>query len=188
MTTTHKERPILFSAPMVRALLDGSKTQTRRVVNQRKDSYTGVMLAPNEIAGEINNGDYSNSPYGHPGDQLWVRETWGHRLTHWLSTDWLSANHLIEYAADNEKISYPRPDKTGLPKHRNQRDDEDSLTYINYLKKHFAQWRPSIFMPRWASRITLGSFTAPRALVKPPLPIKWQQKPWAMILPKTVAG
>ena len=150
-----KQRPILFSAPMVRALLDGTKTQTRRVVKQRKDSYMGVMLAPNEIAGEINSGDYSNSPYGQPGDQLWVRETWGYRMTIWASTDWLSGNHLIEYAANNEKIIYPRPDKNGLPKRRNKRDDEDSLTYINYLKKYFAQWRPSIFMPRWASRITL---------------------------------
>ncbi len=71
-----KERPILFSAPMVRALLDGSKTQTRRVVKPRRDIGLGCDLAPHEIAGEINKGSFLNSPYGQPGDRLWVRETW----------------------------------------------------------------------------------------------------------------
>ena len=69
-----KERPILFSAPMVRAILNGTKTQTRRVVKARKDRVIGCDLAPHEIAGEINSGDYTNCPYGQPGDRLWVRE------------------------------------------------------------------------------------------------------------------
>jgi hypothetical protein len=73
-----KESPILFSAPMVRALLDGSKKQTRRVVKARKDLNVGCVLAPHEIAGEVNNGDFMNCPYGQPGDRLWVRESfWG---------------------------------------------------------------------------------------------------------------
>lgn len=80
-----KERPILFSAPMVRAILDGTKTQTRRVVKSRPDKNMGprCVLLPNELAGEVNAGDYTNCPYGQPGDRLWVRETFhtvdGHR-------------------------------------------------------------------------------------------------------------
>lgn len=80
-----KERPILFSTPMVRAILDGTKTQTRRVVKSRTDKNMGprCVLLPNELAGEVNAGDYTNCPYGHPGDHLWVRETFltvdGHR-------------------------------------------------------------------------------------------------------------
>lgn len=61
-----KERPILFSGPMVRALLDGSKTQTRRIV---KPPYTGCL-----DAGLGANTDLC--PYGQPGDRLWVREAW----------------------------------------------------------------------------------------------------------------
>lgn len=71
---TTKERPILFSGAMVRAILDGRKTQTRRVAKPGKDRFTGCALAANELAGEVNVGDYTNSPYK-PGERLWVRET-----------------------------------------------------------------------------------------------------------------
>ncbi|WP_254916065.1 hypothetical protein [Pandoraea sp. PE-S2T-3] len=60
---------------MVRAILDGTKTQTRRVVKPRKDLHFGVLLAAHELAGEVNGGDFTNSPHGQPGDRLWVRET-----------------------------------------------------------------------------------------------------------------
>jgi hypothetical protein len=59
-----KERPILFSTEMVKAILDGKKTQTRRIV---KD-------------------DLAACPYGEPGDILWVRETWAH-LSDYQGTD-----------------------------------------------------------------------------------------------------
>jgi hypothetical protein len=60
-----RERPILFSGPMVRAILDGKKTQTRRVVKDLKpdDSYIEAVCL-------------RRRPYGAPGDRLWVRETW----------------------------------------------------------------------------------------------------------------
>ena len=60
-----KDRPILFSAPMVRAIFDGSKTQTRRIV---KDRGHEVENAEYGVA-------YQTCPYGKPGDRLWVRET-----------------------------------------------------------------------------------------------------------------
>lgn len=80
MSTTPTERPILFNAPMVRAILAGTKTQTRRVVKPAKDHLFGCQLAPHEIAGDINRGAFCNSVFGWPGDRLWVRETWAYGI------------------------------------------------------------------------------------------------------------
>lgn len=113
------ERPILFSAPMVRAILDGTKTQTRRVVKPCKDLGIGCELAPCELAGEVNAGDYSNARY-QPGDRLWVRETF-------LIPDARASNFPPwVYAADYTEADRP-----------------------------CTRWKPSIHMPRAASRITL---------------------------------
>ena len=68
------ERPILFSAPMIRAILEGRKTMTRRIVKPRKCPSTGCELACCEIAGERGEHLYHLCPYGQPGDRLWVRE------------------------------------------------------------------------------------------------------------------
>lgn len=101
-----KERPILFSGPMVRAILEGRKTQTRRVVKARNicaeclqsdnapNNYTDLVDADGRanVAGAIFGttpylktgfckhndvcGERIRCPYGKPGDRLWVRETW----------------------------------------------------------------------------------------------------------------
>ena len=97
-----KSRPILFSGPMVRAILDGKKTQTRRLIKW-------PVVGP--------------CPYGVPGDRLWVRETW----------------------APHDRSVLAAQDVTGL---YYRADDEDSY-------QSDGKWRPSIFMPRWASRIDL---------------------------------
>lgn len=69
-----KERPILFSGPMVRSILSGEKTQTRRIVKMPiHDRDFGCELAGNEI-GQLE--AHQLCPYGRPGDRLWVRETW----------------------------------------------------------------------------------------------------------------
>lgn len=67
-----KERPILFSGAMVRAILDGSMTQTRRFVKGEALRWLADGFTPEFVA------DYKNKlcPYGQPGDRLWVRETW----------------------------------------------------------------------------------------------------------------
>ena len=66
-----KERPILFSAPMVRALLAGTKTQTRRIVKRQALEWLQPgMFAPEYVA----NPENGLCPYGQPGDRLWVRE------------------------------------------------------------------------------------------------------------------
>jgi hypothetical protein len=104
-----KERPILFSAPMVRAILDGTKTQTRRVVKQ-----------PERYEGGLHNCLHC-CPYGQPGERLWVRETFGQ--------PWHHAQPSYFYrATDDEKVGW-HPDFNG--------------------------WKPSIHMPRAASRILL---------------------------------
>jgi len=130
------ERPILFSGEMVRAILDGRKTQTRRVVKLPHNNPLGAWEptvvggkgvcydkamtrpAPEEAAiWHTRTGDCLGCPYGQPGDRLWVRETF------------VGAGNLgVLYAAD-----CPRGTESGVE----------------------GGWRPSIFMPRWASRLTL---------------------------------
>jgi len=73
-----KERPILFSAPMVRAILDGSKTQTRRAVKRIINTDLGDCIK--DVDGLPSRLDFAPQnweccPYGQPGDRLWVRET-----------------------------------------------------------------------------------------------------------------
>ena len=103
-----KERPIIFSAPMVRAILDGRKTQTRRVVKSETVGDSGEIVP---LLGRC--------PYGQPGDTLYVKETWFSDARVQKASGW---EPIIHYRSDCE-----------LP----------------------VKWRPSIFMPRWASRITL---------------------------------
>lgn len=132
-----KTRPILFSTQMVRALLDGSKTQTRRVVKARADWAMGkrCILQPHELAGEVNQGEYSNCPFGQPGDQLWVKETTVNVEDFgYLGPVWVESEHgrnVLEY---------------GLA------PSEDDCTEV---EPEDLRLRPSIFMPRAMSRITL---------------------------------
>ncbi|MEJ6330882.1 ASCH domain-containing protein [Klebsiella pneumoniae] len=87
------ERGMIFNAEMVRAILDGRKTQTRRPVKfPVHDKNLGCELAGNELAGELSAGNYLNSAFGKPGDRIWVRETWnkyGGLLTYRADHDWI---------------------------------------------------------------------------------------------------
>lgn len=151
-----KERPILFSAPMVRAILAGTKTQTRRAVKlpRIRDSFVVVDYGKGwwpyqsddgetEICNDGCEHPYS-SPYGQPGDRLWVKETWRH-----------TANSLEEARAITEDIyggiavdwRATYIDKC-MQKLGFSREDAE-------IADDFENWRPSIFMPRWASRILL---------------------------------
>ncbi|HBV8971151.1 TPA: hypothetical protein MD887_004801 [Klebsiella oxytoca] len=148
------ERGMIFNAEMVRAILDGRKTQTRRPVRfPVLDKNLGCELAGNELAGELSAGNYLNSAFGKPDDRIWVRETWG-VVSHELDEDgrirpWTPdrpatainempfgngyySGHAI-YAADGD---FTWGDDDGY---------EDGRSC----------WKPSIHMPRWASRITL---------------------------------
>lgn len=134
-----KERPILFKGEMVRAILEGRKTQTRRIVKLRNRETIGAFwdhgayepffsMAPSQSwVFRYKGSDRSmmaalgspswKCPYGIPGDRLWVRETWNPEP----SKPW--------------KASYRASWRDELPPEEG--------------------WKPSIHMPRWASRINL---------------------------------
>lgn len=114
-----KERPILFSAPMVRAILEGRKTQTRRVV---KGPALGVLNL--EIRQPTDPIFARKCHYGAIGDNLWVKETFAENIAG------CETQRGLSYRADHKD---PNGDGPANP----------------------MKWRPSIYMPRVASRITL---------------------------------
>jgi len=138
------ERPILFNSEMVRAVLAGRKMQTRRVIKPQPCEQLINFAGSNEWAPLASDGLSPANvtpwtcPYGKPGDRLWVRETWAVRQ--------LQAGLWIEFKADGNNARLP-----------NDHDvrDEGGKTDIARLVTPADRWRPSIFMPRWASRITL---------------------------------
>lgn len=132
-----KERPILFSGPMVRALLDGTKTQTRRVVKPRGHAS---LFAVNEDGSAVWSDSYimdtgniewrmRDNPYGQVGDRLWVRETWSAPFV------WEALNTPPSEIDPSEPIW-----------HWADGDPMDG----DWMRP-----KPSIHMPRWASRLTL---------------------------------
>lgn len=118
-----KERPILYSSPMVVAILEGRKTQTRRVIKN-------IGIAPG--IGEIYKGSddsrewVKECPYGIVGNRLWVRESWRVSSAH----DDVSPNQL----PTDISVEYPA---------------------TCHIDKLLGRKRPSIHMPRWASRMIL---------------------------------
>jgi hypothetical protein len=163
-----KEHPILFSAPMVRAILDGRKTQTRRICHAfgenlhkgKKLNEWDLSSGPFQLTEEDfpvwhwrgrkppKVGDWAQeiqtdvddnvtfpirNPYGYPGDRLWVKEKW--------TGTWGAFRHDMHlvYAADgSERITRAIVDYI-LPK----------------VAAKVGNWVTPLFMPRWASRITL---------------------------------
>jgi len=163
-----KERPILFSGAMVRAILSGVKTQTRRVCKTSTQNQTDIMAAAimDDMMGaddgthELAAWKQMKCPYGEPGDRLWVRETWnynGDRAV-WEGGQRRPYDEIfVKYRADNEeRVIHREPnDKHGLPKQRNRRAGEDEYAYWDYLTRFWRKWTPAIHMPRDMSRIML---------------------------------
>jgi hypothetical protein len=133
-----KTRPILFSALMVRALLNGTKTQTRRIVKPQESIHGpcqsgGLFWIPPDMQGDPEPNcptvrAVDRCPYGQPGDRLWVKETWN------TSAQWQGRKPTdipegvpIFFAADYSAAGC----ETCKP------------------------WHPSLFMRQWMSRITL---------------------------------
>ncbi len=148
-----KERPILFGAPMVRALLDGSKTQTRRAVKYvpalgDPQNWCPDVVERNGYAEKVI-GDYRRfCPYGVPGHRLWVRETWQH-------ADWTEDGEpYVRYAADNA-VRFCEGAGEGESLVDRWAELSDRANFAIDGKAADRRWRPSIFMPRWASRLTL---------------------------------
>lgn len=154
-----KERPILMSSPMVSALLEGRKTQTRRIVKPQpvpnhRGRYKFTQFTDDEGIESYWHIDpfwTTRCPYGQPGDRLWVKET--HARYH-------TVNHIVHSGGRAfSEVS------DGLVAYK-----ADGFDTIDDLKQHIRlmsgsdmeavevendRWRPSIFMPRWASRILL---------------------------------
>ncbi len=145
-----KERPILFSGPMVRAILSGQKTQTRRAVKAPgwapgSGDYTGRMQLGLSADGRVGLQAYFEHretatwhgvrcPYGQPGDRLWVRETW----------------------MDLQGTGVEHRDRDGKRQRYAYGADTPPGSHGDECRKDFGlKWRPSIHMPRAASRITL---------------------------------
>lgn len=143
-----KQRPILFSTPMVNAILEGRKTQTRRIVKANLDhecwigSEDGPISAPPDWSHEsLKNGELwcgncgyhalkpVKCPYGKPGDILWVRETWA-----------ATCGGKFEYKSDG---GYP---PRIVHESANESGGEDIVT---------ERWFPSIHMPKCACRLFL---------------------------------
>jgi len=158
------EKPILFNSAMIRSILKNRKSQTRRVIKPQPPSYnwhpkehsaqpcywigysdTGKLR--NDVGGLKNDCGWK-CPFGAPGDRLWVRETW--RET------WSSSHNPMDKPSKHETGVEYRATWNG------RRDPEARIIVTNgpryggdMAKDGHVKWRPSIYMPRWASRITL---------------------------------
>ncbi|QPB12472.1 hypothetical protein [Providencia phage PSTCR8lys] len=143
-----KERGIIFNSEMVRAILDGRKTQTRRVMKVQPvlngnwwEAYGAAWGKENKSVPVVPCHSLANNcPYGQVGDRLWVRETWQGPLV-----DSEKAYDLFKDPAPYQKVEncvY-------------KADGGHAPEYIDFDDKFRQGWRPSIHMPRWASRITL---------------------------------
>jgi hypothetical protein len=113
-----REKPILMSAPMVRAILEGRKTETRRIAKLKLGNHPALIDCPYAV------------------DRLWVKETFYH------GDAWYTDPHVYEW--------------------KNCKRD-GKATWVNYAatfeekgEPRDFNWKPSIFMPRWASRINLN--------------------------------
>lgn len=146
-TTAIKSRPIPFSAPMVRALLEGRKTQTRRIVKPQPDY---VRDGAAYVQKYKDAGVSVPCPYGKPGDRLWVKETWQYH-------DWTEDGYpWIRYHADgSDKFCENIPDEWDERLQNIFAELSDPANYDIEKRASDRRWRPSIHMPRWASRITL---------------------------------
>lgn len=155
MTTLVRCRPIIFSGESVRAIIDGRKRQTRRVVKRDKAPECNTLIRRPEafgtgteffmdMANPMGPILRCNCPYGKLGDRLWVRERWdicqlirdptGEAVSR--SIDWNATDDMIRWDGVRSKrwhIAYAA-------------DGDDA---------HEGPWRSPRFMPRWASRLTL---------------------------------
>ncbi|HEJ9850713.1 TPA: hypothetical protein SMN88_000592 [Pseudomonas aeruginosa] len=147
-----KERPILFTGPMVRAILEGRKTVTRRVMKPQPD-FPGSMVDPNTPFKTLDAGLHARitCPYGEPGDRLWVRETWHVGKPHDKTAP---ADILAPLLAEGRGITvlYTAGGWQSVgPAGREEPIYPDDQPLPDWAGKG----RPSIHMPRWACRILL---------------------------------
>lgn len=142
-----KERPILFSGEMVRAILNGRKTQTRRAMKPQPVKNgafwewggAGWSLDHGRVPVVPGHSMAARCPYGQPGDRLWVRETWFQKGRYVIPA-WPEAEPDDAVWSGSKTIQFPASGD-------NPESREDGR--VIWRK------RPSIHMPRWACRILL---------------------------------
>ncbi|EPC8058579.1 hypothetical protein ACR3FW_000695 [Yersinia enterocolitica] len=155
------EKPILFNAEMVNAILSGRKTQTRRIISEKTLHLFGVAASagechPIELCDQRSQSYYLDfCPLGKPGDQLWVRETfallgnedgvcvdWQDNM---VKGDEQAAARIYKASCEQKHGDYGL---YSIPDSAYWKPDTSNMKYEG-------SWRPSIHMPRWASRINL---------------------------------
>ncbi|MFP1808924.1 hypothetical protein [Lonsdalea quercina] len=154
-----KERGMIFNGEMVRAILSGRKTQTRRPILWRQTPYTEVAMANDgmpwpwsedcERGGDI----WHHCPFGNVGDRIWVRETWGV-----MSYEFDDLGLMVDYIPDRPaKAIHEMPFGSGhYSGHVIYAADGDATWCDDDgWEDGRSRWKPSTHMPRWASRITL---------------------------------
>jgi hypothetical protein len=132
-----RERPILFSAPMIRAVRADRKTQTRRIVKGAALDWLDKGLAPGFVADPSN----SHSPYGYAGDRLWCRENV-------RAVECKDGWDSVLYLADNECREIENSTQGA--------ERWLDLAHYDYERRGRCAAVPSIHMPRWACREVLG--------------------------------
>lgn len=145
-----KERPILMSGPLVVATLEGRKNMTRRVVPALPNGLAPqCYIGRNGERWAFTGGDRAGDPhvllcrYGAIGDRLYVRERWAPADTMYQGHE-QDVPGVIAYAADRTAIQYEATKPRPVPAWDLKSWNWDAL-----------KWRPSIHMPKWASRLTL---------------------------------
>lgn len=144
------DRPMIFSGPMVRALLDGRKTQTRRVLKPQPPNHVQIYRV-----GSVwdwrdgTRGGYVKVPFA-IGDRIWVRETWAEDA----EPVCCGRPHPIVGPGRNGEMEYVGEECCGSP------EPSPIITYRAEVAPEYKPysergWRSPIYMPRWASRITL---------------------------------
>lgn len=156
-----KERPIIMSAESVRAILESRKTQTRRVIKPQPNKMRwGVVQLNRRDGWEDEHGRAYPCPYGVPGDRLWVRETW--KPGAWESFGFVAVDYKASPELTKAKWMFPSDEQWEhyFPKWTDELIEaglqSDETGYFRWEPGQSPlKWRPSIFMPRWASRISL---------------------------------
>lgn len=162
------ERPIIFSGPMVRALLDGRKTQTRRAIKPQP-ATAQLLTHSGWSAWHDERGRPLRNPYGRPGGRLWVRETfWAKHDSDSDGYRTIDCGPGLDLGADFHPgvqfVATPEnpqaPDEAGEWREAPPRDWDGVADYAGKGEMVWLPWEsyskhPSIHMPRWASRILL---------------------------------